>query len=523
MLLNAVTPLLYFPFRFAGTTYTPTTRTRSGTTQSTCNYCPEAAICAITSSSRVAYGAIGILHGFRDRLLTMASLSNPRPKRGGEEFSRDHYHSDSSSPKKPRFDTRNPAALVPDAPEEDEVLDADEIGKRGQQTKRNAVNIDGYASDSSNEGFDARAEAKARRTQDGSGVAGSKDEEDNDMFAELEDDFADKDKHEGAGGKRKKTVKFLDVDEIDGQVQHSQSGGHVKVDLRIGNGGLQGAGKGSDIESSSDSEVGDEERAAVDEGMDEELGAGSKKKHAPKIDAFNLKAETEDGGFDEHGNYVRKAQDPDAVYDSWMEGLSKKDLKKARQAQADRRDEQRQKRLADDSVTDSEIYKVLITRLERGETVLEALARLGKRREKPKRQTKGKSSRNGRMESDQGSVDDASAETKRREAVESITWAADLLMSRDNPEVYEMDRELLMRLYRRETGEDWNDASNESPTSSPVIWEYKWSDARDGGQVHGPYDGATMLAWNDAGYFGENVEFRKAGDDSSHWGRSVQF
>ena len=76
----------------------------------------------------------------------------PRPKRDGEEFARNHYEGGSDT-KKPRFDVRNPSALAPDAPEEDAILEADEIGRRGQQTKRNAVNIDGYESDSSKRGI----------------------------------------------------------------------------------------------------------------------------------------------------------------------------------------------------------------------------------------------------------------------------------------------------------------------------------------------------------------------------------
>ena len=53
-------------------------------------------------------------------------------------------------------------------------------------------------------------------------------------------------------------------------------------------------------------------------------------------------------------------------------------------------------------------------------------------------------------------------------------------------------------------------------------WEYRWSDARDGGQAHGPYDGAMMVSWNDAGFFGEGVEFRRAGE-GGEWSRSVDF
>ena len=454
----------------------------------------------------------------------------PRPKRGGEEFARNHYDNSGPDSKKPRFDVRNPSALAPDAPEEDAILEADEIGKRGQQTKRNAVNIDGYESDSSNEGFDARADAKAKQKT----AAGSKDDEEADMFADLEGDFKDGDEDEEIaveGKKKRKEVRFLGEEEIEGQVGSSKSGGHVSADLLM-NGDSRGKGKEKDVEveSSSESDVGEEERAEIVEGMDEELGAGGKKAHAPKLDAFNMKNEQEEGRFDAQGNFVRKAADPDAVHDSWLEGVSKKDMKKAKEA-ADKRDEERrQKRIEDDALLTSDILKNLIPYLERGETVLEALARLGKgkKKEKPKWQNKGRRKGDGAMDVDQEKPAEDPAETKRREAVEAITGAADQLLTRGQMEIYDAERELLMRQYSRETGEDWVDAPGNGDTDEAADgvratkrWEYRWEDGRDGGQANGPYDGAMMVSWNDAGYFGEGVEFREAGKEG--WNRSVDF
>src|SRR5271155_5753265 len=101
-----------------------------------------------------------------------------RPSRAGEGYARTHHEGqelDHSHPqKKPRFDVRNPSALAPDALEDDAILDADVIGSRGQQVRRNAVNIDGYDSDSDNGGFNARANAKAREK-----AAHSRKEEEN--------------------------------------------------------------------------------------------------------------------------------------------------------------------------------------------------------------------------------------------------------------------------------------------------------------------------------------------------------
>ena len=75
-----------------------------------------------------------------------------RPKRPGDLYARTHHLEGEPSSKKPRFDPRNPSQLAPDAEEEDPILNADEIGK-GSGIKRNAVNIDGYDSDSSTENF----------------------------------------------------------------------------------------------------------------------------------------------------------------------------------------------------------------------------------------------------------------------------------------------------------------------------------------------------------------------------------
>jgi CD2 antigen cytoplasmic tail-binding protein 2 len=460
------------------------------------------------------------------------SRQSARPKRAAEDYVRTHEteveHGGPS--KKPRFDIRNPSALAPDALEEDATLDADVIGGRGQQVRRNAVNIDGYDSDSDNEGFDAKAEAKARNRK-----VESKEEVESDMFADLAEDFKDGDDSEGDETRRgkKKAVRFLDEDEIEGQIQDSKSGGHVSADFSL-NGHANGKGKGkavkdNEVESSTDSDVDDEVRAEVGEDVDEEVGAGGKKTHAPKLDAFNMRSENEEGRFDDQGNFVRKAADPDAIHDTWLEGLSKKDMKKAKEA-ADKRDQDRRRRNAqDDAILTSDVLKKLIPMLERSETVLEALARLGKGKDrKPKWQNKHRNRRR-----QDGSTDDIamgeeedSAEVRRKEAVEAITAASDLLLTRGQPEIYDTERELLIRQYRKETGEDWvepdpgeNGHKNES---EPKMWEYRWSDARDGGEIYGPYEGSMMAQWNDAGYFGEGVEFRRTPGEGK-WTRVAGF
>lgn len=447
-------------------------------------------------------------------------------KRSAEDYVRVSH--DSEPPyKKPRFDLRNPSALAPDALEEDATLDADVIGSRGQQVRRGAVNIDGYDSDSENENFDFRA---ATREKEKNGAQPSKKEEDGDMFADLEEDFADGDDSEGdadrRSGRKKKAVRFLDEDEIEGQNLSSKSGGHVSADFSL-NGNSRSKGKAKapdeDVESSSDSEVDDATRAAVGDEVDEELGAGGKKTHAPKLDAFNMRNENDEGRFDEQGNYVRKAADADAIHDIWMEGISKKDMKKAGEAHERREAERRRRALEDDAKSDGEILASLIPLLQPSETILEALARLNKTKKvKPKWHTKHKKSRSDHTGSLEAKEDDPQEEERTR-AINTITEAADLLLARGQTDVYDSERELLMRQYQRMTGELWVDGEQPSPTLGSTSWEYRWSDARDGGDIHGPYDNGAMKTWNDAGYFGDGVEFRQIGRETEGWSRVADF
>ena len=343
------------------------------------------------------------------------------------------------------------------------------------------------------------------------------------MFGDLEED--DEKEAKAVGSKAKeKAVKFLDVDEIEGQVESSRSGGHVS-----GNFALDPKGKLSthamDDQLSSDDEE-DAALAAQEEDIDEEVGAGGLKRNAPKVDAFNMKAEQEEGRFDAAGNFVRKANDPDAKHDMWLEGVSKKEMKKAAEAHEKREAELRQKRLEDDAMLLPDILRVLILHLERGETVLEALARLGKGQTKTKKIPKWKLKKKGQdaMDVDAKKEDEDPEQVRIREAVNKITGAADQLLTRGQTEIYEQEREMLIRQYRRESGEDWVEPPKEEVAEDlPVkMWEYRWIDGRDGAAKQGPYDGATMVAWQDAGYFGEGVEFRRQGDDGP-WDRFVDF
>jgi CD2 antigen cytoplasmic tail-binding protein 2 len=346
------------------------------------------------------------------------------------------------------------------------------------------------------------------------------------MFAELQEDFGPEEiDADEALRKNKKTVRFLRDDEIEGQVASSKGGVTLRADLNATGDTVE------EDEVESESDVADEDRARLEEGMDEELGAGAKKKHAPLLDAFNMRAEQEEGKFDDQGNYIRKAADPDEIYDSWLEGLSKKDIRRAKEAAEKREAERKERDRLNDSILTADALRTLITHLQRGETVLEALARIGKGApKKPKwqaKKNKNRSKQNGAQAEDTEMTEDDPNEASRKQAIETITGAADILMTRGQTDIYDTEREMLTRQYRQETGEGWVDPPSEStaPTSAeeePVMWQFRWSDARDGGVEHGPYDSQTMESWKSAGYFGEGVEFRKVGD-TGDWTSQATF
>ncbi|KAI3327711.1 hypothetical protein HD806DRAFT_483717 [Xylariaceae sp. AK1471] len=447
----------------------------------------------------------------------MASrFSAARPKRESEIYARQHHGNAEPDSKKVKFDVRNPSALAPDAADDDDetrdvFLEADADVIRGSAaTKRGAVNIDGYDSDSDREELGSLHVSKAK-----------KDEDMDDMFAEDDNDADDK--VDNTTGKKSKEVRFMSTVDIQGQEEESKSGGHIRIR--------------GDEESSDD----DEEAIALaiqEEDIDEEVGAGGLKKYAPKLEAFNLKQENEEGRFDESGNFVRKAVDPDAVHDRWLDGVSKKDMWRAAEAHEKREAEQRQKRREEDSALTSDLLKSLITHLERGETALEALARLGrsqKNKPKAKKVPKWKQKKH-TQKTDAMDVDEEKDKEKEKEAedpeqirikdaINAITDAADKLLGRNRPDIYDRERELLVREYTRETDEEWVEPVREQAKKLDEkitrMWEYRWTDGRDGADKQGPFDGNMMKAWQDAGYFGEGVEFREVGDET--WSRAVDF
>lgn len=235
------------------------------------------------------------------------------------------------APKKTRFvePADDPANF---AEQVDAGLEDPSVRRKGR------VKTEGYDSDSSDEG---ESVVLSRRRDANKAAA---EDEDDDMFA-TED--KEEKKAEASG---KKEEKFLRLGDIEGQ---------------------EFGERGDD----SESEVEDEPEDEDDAEKKNKAGMGF------ELTSFNMREEMEEGKFSEDGTYVRSF-DPHAVHDKWMDGLDEREIKKARRQHRHMERIQREKQAAEEREMQQlggkeEMEKALLPLLKKGESVLEALQRLG--------------------------------------------------------------------------------------------------------------------------------------------------
>jgi CD2 antigen cytoplasmic tail-binding protein 2 len=209
--------------------------------------------------------------------------------------------------------------------------------------RKGRVRTDGYESDSSD---------------DGEGVVNSRkptkeaEDDDDDMFAST----ATEEKKPAENAKKGKD-KFLRLGDIEGQ----EFGG-------------RGIGDGSDSSESEEPEDQDDAERKKKAGMGYE------------ISSFNMREEMEEGKFSADGSYVR-VFDPHAVHDRWLEDADEKAIRKARRIHKQRERMERERQEAEEKELQDVGGKVavemqLLAKLKKGETVLEALQRLGAKKNK---------------------------------------------------------------------------------------------------------------------------------------------
>ncbi|CAO3643395.1 unnamed protein product [Cunninghamella echinulata] len=349
-------------------------------------------------------------------------------KRSKVSFDKEDYYNQSTSGSGKRARTKPPRK------EDSTEFEIDhESMLEPAKRRRGAVAKDAYVSDDEEVGggtFSSDSEDEDDNTNNGKGDGekgkGKKVQDDDDDFDMFSSAVDTNNNEEGAN---KKTIsnkkKKLALQDIEGQEMSSK-----------------------DQES--------------DEEEDGEQDDDDKKKKEPKLMAFNMKQEMEEGSFDAQGNYIRNEKDPEAFHDRWMEGISRKEMIKAKEAQFKRDQIEKVKEATRQSTlpqTESDVYKLLIDYLLPGETVQEALTTLGKGAHGKvpawKQKLLDKKNKNKKQQPQQP-VDDQQALEKQKK-VEKITELADQLMALGHFNVYEDTFEYIVRYLRSKlvVEEDW--------------------------------------------------------------------
>mmetsp|Transcript_4540 Transcript_4540/g.5389 ORF Transcript_4540/g.5389 Transcript_4540/m.5389 type:complete len:408 (+) Transcript_4540:2923-4146(+) len=239
--------------------------------------------------------------------------------------------------------------------------------------------------------------------------------------------------------------------------------------------------------------------------------AYSKNKLAPRIEAFDLLEEAEEGRFDANGNFIRNTHDSDDdKKEEWMD-LKTSDIKKAKKAQLERNRLDKERRMNEsvsESIPIAKLLSDLIELLEPVETPMEALARFS-----PPKKSRSKKKDCKSNENDQ----------ERKKMVIQLTELCDQLINKKGIiNTYELTKEELMRKYTQETGNDYKQRlrgqkrtreDDEDNTKDDYygdkIWEFKWN-GQD--EIHGPYSEFEMYHWS-KDYFQNNVVVRKIGEE----------
>ncbi|TFY81563.1 hypothetical protein EWM64_g2451 [Hericium alpestre] len=332
---------------------------------------------------------------------------------------------------------------------------------------------------------------RGRRTTPARGPAAAAEEEEKeeDMFAM--EDKAEKKPEEGA----EKKEEFLRLGDIEGQ----EFGGS-----------------------------GEEEEEEEEEAMDEdEIERRRKAGMGFELSSFHMREEMEEGKFAADGTYVRTF-DPHALHDRWMDGLDEKEIKQARKRQRQQERVQRERIRAEERELEEMGGKEAVERkvlglLKKGETVLEALQRLGAQAKKGRQNAKIASK--GKLAGTNGSAMDVDKPKpiQAQVDIDELTHHASTLMSLGDTDVYSKTYEEILRSVRS--------AGNVEPTwvppSADVKYEYKWDvpgATTAEGDAFGPFGEEEMQAWFKASYFGvagEKVKVRKVRGEWGSWDDTV--
>lgn len=270
-----------------------------------------------------------------------------------------------------------------------------------------------------------------------------------------------------------------------------------------------------------------------------------------------MQDELAEGRFSADGSYVRNADDPLATHDTWLDGVSKKAIKAARESKQRMEDEARRREEAEakgDGALAQERDDCMIGLLgliREGETVTKALGRLGAARKKVvRKKVKAKSSGDDEMEVDDDTAiavveepTPAAEEDPAVKKINRITHLASTLLAQGELEIYDTSYEDIIKALKQEGAvrRDWvpprdpdiereqaeaasaarkaaassgrrvliaRPGASTGGASTTKYW-YKWVVPQEGqpeGQEYGPYARGELEGWISQGYFGLGAE-----------------
>ncbi|KAJ1662993.1 hypothetical protein IW140_004720 [Coemansia sp. RSA 1813] len=333
----------------------------------------------------------------------------------------------------------------------DDGLEAD-ISSSRQRNRR--INMDGYGSDASDQDevvnmsdYSDDAEDQGVEEKAGNSDQQHVNEGNDDMFSDEQDNSPLARANGNADNKRKR---YLGLDDIEGQEMSSTS----RVDMAQDSFGLS---EGSDHKGKQPAYATGDGLADRDSDEDSDIEG----KGVTKIEAFNMRDDLEQGQFDAHGNFVWNKKDPNDYQDSWLDGVSVKAIKKARDSKVRQNQDQTVQESSLlrrwDTISNDDIIVAIINRLHSRETILSALARIGgpKKKSKNKWSKKAKAKKIGTAYSIDS--EESEKERQRKKDIDELTELADQAMARGIVDIYDHTYEQLVRQMRmtNRIPEDW--------------------------------------------------------------------
>ena len=356
------------------------------------------------------------------------------------------------------FDPNNPLRLKNVRQNDEDSSEAEDFDVNTRRRKKRNVDAAGYDEDSENDApFDSDVGSEDDKAE---GKEDEAKEEDNDS-----DMFSDDDEEEAEAKTTKNQIKVMDMDrfEKENMIQSNQS--YTKT------------GTTDDDESEGDGE--------------------------PKVDSFDLRKEMQEGTFTSTGEYIEMHTETNQEDDE-LSAFKKDDIRRAKlakEAQDERLEQQRKIKAEDPENTAERLLFNLIGMLKPVESPMEALQRVNKQQPKKKRKN------NKKVELTE---EEKSKEHERQISVTNITDYCESLMEQGFKNIYELEREELMLLYRQETGRAYVKPKTEDITpEEPKIWKFRWV---GDSTIHGPYTSSEMGYWKD-NYFQDRVEVIRTGSN----------